>query len=195
MHLEWLSFFFCKQPTLSSFAINFHKVRYCSWALTAVSVCVPPCEGEHSSIEDTVKKRRLLACYLDSTGKCLLWKIKDLSVNHIFFPKLSIFCTYKSGKQPLPVLWQFLWPFYSKCFCSCFSTLYWSYFSEIKLLRGWLTQMGSMVQRAGKPVSSGNRQTSCERTIKGTSLKVGMRAEMGWSLLWPHRCTQTHKPV
>lgn len=106
------------------------QLRYSFSQSQILQLSVHGCQCLHSTLwgrpgKKTFKYRgfceekKKLVYYLDSTGKWLLWKMRDLSINRFFFsPKLSIFCTYKSGKEPLPVLlWQFLQSFYSKCIC------------------------------------------------------------------------------
>lgn len=68
------------------FAIIFYKVRYCSWAPT---VSPPLRENWQKTFKYRGFCKTLLACYLESTGKGLLWKRKDLSINN-FFSKFSI---------------------------------------------------------------------------------------------------------
>lgn len=161
------------------FAIIFYKVRYCSWAPT---VSPPLRENWQKTFKYRGFCKTLLACYLESTGKGLLWKRKDLSINH-FFPQVF----HWEKDHHYSFFGNFFGHFTVRAAAGWFNTLHCGHFRETSLFRSWLTEMGSSDFMLKLHLLIADR--SCERGVGALAQRQGWG--QGWPSLWPLHHGQT----
>lgn len=143
------------------FAIIFYKVRYSSWAPT---VSLPLRENWQKTFKYRGFCKTLLAGCLESTGKGLLWKRKDLSINHF-----QVFHWEKNHRYSF--FGNFFGRFTLRVAACWFNTLPCGHFMKTHLLRSRLTKMGNSDFMVMLCLLAADR--SCERGIGAPAQRWG----------------------